>query len=320
MAASWQQLIKQAAQAYGTDYALLRAINQREQSGTSNFVINDWDSNAQKGTPSGGPFQFIKPTFDAFARQARAANPQAWRNVPLDWKNPYAQALAASWAIANGKGGHWSTYSKAKADAGKGGGSLGLGDEIVDLGGGQPEAPSYSSRISSLQSARDRLAPKDDGIDDPMGLWSEQRSTRDSLRERTTSLRDSLAAAKQPAVTETHAAGDGHDHGAVPNVNVGSGYKEILRLGQQFGLRIDGSNQTTGGNHAPGSYHYQGMAVDFGDAKNSPEKLRALASWARRNAPRIKEFYYDPLGWFVRDGKIYKGSIGGHGDHVHIAM
>lgn len=112
MATSWQQQLQHAAEAYGTDLGLLKYINQKEQSGSDRFVVNDWDSNAKRGTPSGGPFQFIQPTFDAYARSAKEANPEAWRNVSLDWRNPQAQALAASWAFANGKGSAWSTYPK----------------------------------------------------------------------------------------------------------------------------------------------------------------------------------------------------------------
>lgn len=117
-ARKWTSALDTAAAAYGVNPRLLEAVNQREQSGTSNFVVNDWDTNAKAGTPSGGPFQFIQPTFSAFSRQARQANPKAWQGVKADWKNPYAQALTASWAFANGKGSHWSTFEKAKADAG----------------------------------------------------------------------------------------------------------------------------------------------------------------------------------------------------------
>lgn len=116
--ATWQQQLSQAAGAYAVNPRLLQAINQREQSGTSDFVINDWDSNAQAGTPSGGPMQYVEGTFKGNARRAREANPAAWRGTPLDWRNPYAQALAASWAIANGHGKQWSTYGKALQDAG----------------------------------------------------------------------------------------------------------------------------------------------------------------------------------------------------------
>lgn len=114
----WTSALDTAAAAYGVNPKLVRAINQREQSGTSNFVINDWDSNAKAGIPSGGPMQYVEATFAGNARRAREANPQAWRGVKLDWKNPYAQALAASWALANGHGKQWSTFDKALQDAG----------------------------------------------------------------------------------------------------------------------------------------------------------------------------------------------------------
>ena len=102
----------------------------------------------------------------------------------------------------------------------------------------------------------------------------------------------------------------------------GNTYAKILKLGQQqFGLRIDGSNQTTGGNHTVGSFHYSGRAVDFGDAKNSREKLIRFAAWARQNARYIKAFYFNPLGWGIKNGKVIQGlRVDGHDDHVHIAM
>lgn len=114
----WKRALDTAAAAYGVNPKLVRAINQREQSGTSDFVVNDWDSNAAAGNPSGGPMQFVAPTFKAYARQARDANPAAWKGVQASWRNPYAQALAASWALANGKGKAWATYDAALKDAG----------------------------------------------------------------------------------------------------------------------------------------------------------------------------------------------------------
>jgi hypothetical protein len=191
--------------------------------------------------------------------------------------------------------------------------TLGLGEETSAMASA---GSSSQSRIAGLQSARDQLRPakpkaegqqaKPEGVD--------LRSRTSSLRSQRESLRAAMTAPAEGS-TETATAGG-------PNTNAGGvqSYKDILGIGKQFGLSIDGSNQTTGGKHAPGSYHYSGRAVDFGDAKNDPAKLRQLASWARKNSSRIKEFYYDPLGWYIKDGKIIKGSIGGHGDHVHIAM
>ena len=111
-----QGFIAQAAQAYGADPKVLTEMARRE----SNFqtgVVNDWDSNAKKGTPSKGLFQFIEPTFKSYAPKAKAANPQAWAGMgELDWNDWRQQALTAAWAVANGHGSAWSTY---KASGGR---------------------------------------------------------------------------------------------------------------------------------------------------------------------------------------------------------
>ena len=117
MTMTWQQQMNAAAGAYGANPTLVRNINQREQSGTSDFVVNSAGNTNSEGAPA-GPFQFKRPTFDAYARQARQANPAAWRGVQLDWHNPYAQALTTSWALVNGKGNAWATYDAALKDAG----------------------------------------------------------------------------------------------------------------------------------------------------------------------------------------------------------
>ncbi len=108
--------IAEAAKAYGSDPQVLTEMARRESSFKTD-VTNDWDSNAKKGTPSKGLFQFIEPTFKSMAPKAKAANPQAWANMGEpnfnDWRH---QALTAAWAVANGQGSHWSTY---KASGGK---------------------------------------------------------------------------------------------------------------------------------------------------------------------------------------------------------
>lgn len=105
--------IKDAAGAYGADPNVLREIARRE----SNFkadAVNNWDSNAKKGTPSKGMFQFIEPTFMSYAKQAKAANPKAWEGLgELNWMDWRQQALACAWAIKNGHGSAWATYSAA---------------------------------------------------------------------------------------------------------------------------------------------------------------------------------------------------------------
>lgn len=108
-----KSFIEKAAAAYGTDPKVLTEVARRE----SNFqtgAVNNWDSNAKKGTPSKGLFQFIEPTFKSYAAQAKKANPQAWEGLgELNWLDWRQQALAAAWAIKNGHGSAWSTYKAA---------------------------------------------------------------------------------------------------------------------------------------------------------------------------------------------------------------
>lgn len=100
-------------------------------------------------------------------------------------------------------------------------------------------------------------------------------------------------------------------------------YKFAQNIGvNQFNLRNDpGTTQTTGGRHSPNSLHYAGRAVDFGNARNTPTQLKAYAEYMRRkHGKNIKELYYQPLNWFIKNGKVYKGAgAEGHGDHLHIA-
>lgn len=190
----WHQMIRQAAGAYGTSSDLLQQINQREQGGRADFVVNDWDSNAAKGTPSGGPFQFIEPTFNAYARQARQANPQAWRGVQMSWRNPYAQALAASWAFANGKGKAWSTYGSA-----------------VNAVGGQVSGPRETRpAASSGVSGADRGA----GSSDP--VLGRQMAVIDSVFKDNSIVRNAVRASLERRAAQTAAQATGGDVAMAP--------------------------------------------------------------------------------------------------------
>lgn len=116
------QFIQFAAQAYGADPKVLSEIARRESNFNTGDIANNWDSNARKGTPSKGMFQFIEPTFKSMMPQAKAANPQAWQGISESWTDWKAQALTTAWAITNGKGSHWATYQAAVNTARGGGG------------------------------------------------------------------------------------------------------------------------------------------------------------------------------------------------------
>lgn len=112
------QFIQFAAQAYGVNPTLLSEIARRESNFNTGDIANNRDSNAKKGTPSKGMFQFIEPTFQSMMPKAKEANPQAWQGVSENWTDWKAQALTCAWAISAGKGSHWSTYKSALATAG----------------------------------------------------------------------------------------------------------------------------------------------------------------------------------------------------------
>lgn len=92
---------------------------------------------------------------------------------------------------------------------------------------------------------------------------------------------------------------------------------KTLRWLQHFVRPFDVQiTSTTGGKHVKSSWHYKGRAVDVA---GSPDQMRALAEAALAHPEQFRELFYDPLGVYVKDGKVYRGAIGGHSDHVHLA-
>jgi hypothetical protein len=89
----------------------------------------------------------------------------------------------------------------------------------------------------------------------------------------------------------------------------GSQLTAAMSRAQELGLRI---TSTTGGRHAPRSYHYLGRAVDVAGA---PSAMRQFYSEMAQTNPT--ELFYDPMGG-IKNGRNI-GAIGGHGNHVHVA-
>jgi hypothetical protein len=90
-----------------------------------------------------------------------------------------------------------------------------------------------------------------------------------------------------------------------------------MQLATAMGLSI---TSTTGGRHAPGSYHYQGRAFDASNGVGTPEQRAFAIATARRWGSNVLEMFYDPLGWYIKNGQKVSGAIGDHSDHVHVAM
>jgi hypothetical protein len=114
--------------------------------------------------------------------------------------------------------------------------------------------------------------------------------------------------------------GKRQNFGAAGNIDAGDVDPRLLKLAKRYGLTISSGYRSPSANAAtngsPTSYHMSGRAIDV----NVDSNLRRLARYARKHPGQFTEFFFDPLGWYIKNGKIYKGAIGGHGDHGHIVL
>ncbi|MCD2263678.1 tape measure protein [Dietzia aurantiaca] len=110
-AEQWRGLAMQALARHGYNPAqhidaMLKQI-QIESGGVPN-AINNWDSNAAKGTPSGGLLQVIEPTY----RRVRNAYPEAFVGLPDNHMIPATNLVAGVGAVRmdwGGPAGRWPT-------------------------------------------------------------------------------------------------------------------------------------------------------------------------------------------------------------------
>jgi hypothetical protein len=91
----------------------------------------------------------------------------------------------------------------------------------------------------------------------------------------------------------------------------------LIPFAKQFGVQITSTNEGNPGDgvHTKTSNHYLSRAVDV---VGSEEQMRQIANYVRANPRQFREFFWDKAGFWVKNGRIYKGSIGGH-KHVHLA-
>jgi tape measure domain-containing protein len=98
------------------------------------------------------------------------------------------------------------------------------------------------------------------------------------------------------------------------------GWQNMLRAINGAGFNFHPSvGQTYGGGHAPGSYHYQGRALDL-----SPPSMKAFNWILSTYGKNIKELIYGPAGGRnIKDGRPHNyspGLLAQHYNHVHWAM
>lgn len=82
-------------------------------------------------------------------------------------------------------------------------------------------------------------------------------------------------------------------------------------------------SQTTAGTHVPTSYHYRGLARDYGRTSDAAAIARLLLPLAVMPFSPIVELFYTPLGIFVKNGVRFTPSeklSRDHVDHVHVSV
>jgi hypothetical protein len=92
--------------------------------------------------------------------------------------------------------------------------------------------------------------------------------------------------------------------------------KDASRLAVRMGLTV---TSTTGGVHVTNSFHYRGLAIDVSGSHSQMQAFfhQSLDTYGQGN---VIELFYDPIGYYIKYGQRVPGAIGGHGDHVHLAL
>jgi hypothetical protein len=101
-------------------------------------------------------------------------------------------------------------------------------------------------------------------------------------------------------------------------------WRNIDRFLAAHGVKIGPPTlgQTTGGAHKPNSFHYQGLARDYGRSSSDlPRILEVLRPWAIGPDRVLEELF--GLALYIDAGRIFapaKGLWASHQDHVHVAL
>lgn len=132
---------------------------------------------------------------------------------------------------------------------------------------------------------------------------------------------DAAGQAALPAPTAGYSVASGNVAQVTPQalqvakhfgLTVTSGYRSVAEQQAIYARRSTSGSVAKPGN----SLHQHGRGVDVAPNANA---LR-FAAWAKQHPEYFQELFFDPLGWYIKNGKIYRGAIGGHRDHLHYGV
>lgn len=220
-----------------------------------------------------------------------------------------AQARSTVQGLEAGDAKSRETATAAAAGKAPAGGLKGSGR----VGGGAANARGGMIGGSGLL---DTVATPDGGSAAPGETWIANRHTMGKLSMATRAVFGLTAQQMIRGETRRHSAP------AYARGGLAGGIRSLgnLVLGQFPGLSI---TSTTGGQHAPGSLHYRGLAEDISGPANV---MNAAARWVGRNyGAALAEGIHNP-GLSVKNGRAVPASFwgagtwAGHADHIHLAV
>ena len=207
--------------------------------------------------------------------------------------------------------------------AGKGMGPKGIGPgpagkpgQLVSSKRGAPRV----TKTSVTTPAVDNSAVRSQLV----SAYMKNRSRPGAMMSMVAGVKDAQDAPASTTTTTTTAPGaptTAAPPAASPGLTGGPQQKvvEIGRMAQQMGLHVGEQSQFGGkpsSGHVENSNHYSDRAIDVsGDPKKLSEFNELIA---KRYGSHLNEMFYDK-GKSFKHGKPI-GSIGGHDDHVHVAM
>ena len=96
------------------------------------------------------------------------------------------------------------------------------------------------------------------------------------------------------------------------NLQITSGFRSVAKQ-----RAIYANRSAPGSVAAPGkSYHNSGRAIDVAVSAAS----KRAYEWALKHPGLFAEAFFDTRGVYIKNGRIVRGRIGGHSDHIHFAL